>query len=187
MMVSWFIRFAPRNTFHSLIATQNMSAASPVVAPTAATAAGATTTAVIRSAPRWWRLSKAWHTTTSIWEPFVQDLRRGQIGSATIILRVFEHEEKVKMSDEDAQKIRDSTTADDHVEQTQNPRKIHRLELSPEPKVNDSVPVQLTPYVHDRQNHGVHENLEIEKESTDDANDPIKQPHESEISRSTIV
>ena len=53
------------------------------------------------------------------------------------------------MADEDAHELHDTSTGDDHVEAKEDPGKVHRLELGPEPEVHDGILVQLAPYIQD--------------------------------------
>lgn len=62
-------------------------------------------------------------------EPVVEELRGGQEAGAAEVLRVFEHEEKVEVSDEDADEFHDTTAGNDHVEGEEDPRQIHCFEL----------------------------------------------------------
>jgi len=99
-----------------------------------------------------------------------QKLRRLNEGSSPEFLRIFERQEIVQVTDQDAnqlihtaketkltvQKIIQWTylpSTDDHVEGNQNPGQVHGLELGPEPKLDYGVPVHLTPNVEHAQNH----------------------------------
>lgn len=85
------------------------------------------------------------HPTSSIGEPLVEDLRSGQETGTTVILGIFEHEEKVEVTDENADQFHHSASCDDHVEGKEDPGQIHGLELGAEPEIDDHVFVKLTP------------------------------------------
>jgi len=90
------------------------------------------------------------------------------------------------MSHENSHQLRHAISADNHVEKAKHPWKVHRLELRAEPKIDDCILVELAPNIHHRQNHGIHQDVEFEDESDDDAAQPVEKPHEGVISGATI-
>ena len=95
----------------------------------ASAATSAATTAASRSRIRRRSLTVSGDAAGGVGKPLVEDLRRRQKAGASEVLRVFEHQKEVQVTDQDPDQLHDSTPLDDQVEQEQNPRQIHRLVL----------------------------------------------------------
>ena len=96
-------------------------------------------------------------------------------------LGIFEHEEEVHVPNENADELHHASSGDDHVEAEQHPGKIHRLELSAEPEVDDGVLVQLTPDVEDAHDHGIHDEGNGHEECHDHRQEPVEEKHEEVV------
>ena len=90
------------------------------------------------------------------------------------------------MPNENADELHHSSSGDDHVEAEQHPGKIHRLELSAEPEVDDGVLVQLTPDVEDAHDHGIHDEGNGHEECHDHRQEPVEEEHEEVVSGAPI-
>ena len=156
-------------------------ACAPVVTSKSTTASSA----IVRPATTG-SLTVAMNLTSHVGEPVVQKLGRRQKAGAAVVLRIFEHQEEVHVTDQNANELHDASASDDHVECKQHPGKVHGFELSAEPKVDNDVLVELTPDVEDAKNHGIHEEGDVHHESDDDAADPVEEKHEAVVGRAAF-
>lgn len=120
-------------------------------------------------------------STAPVGEPLVEQTGSGQEAGPAKVLGVLEHEEKVEMSDEDADELHDAAAGDDHVEGEEYPRQIHGFELGAEPKVDDDVLVELAPDVEDAEHHGVHQEGDGHEQGHDDGARPVEHQHEEVV------
>ena len=77
-------------------------------------------------------------------------------------------------------------TRNDKVEGKENPGKVHCLELSPKPEVDNGVLVELAPHIEDAHDHGVHQDLDVHEESHDGGQHPVEEQHEEIVRRPAI-